>query len=384
MILAATAAKPAMRDAAPKPSVLVVDDDPTQRMLVGAALEGNVAVTEAENGLAGVNALERQPFDLAILDLDMPVMDGFGVIERARARPETRHLPIIVVTGRDDVVAIERAFALGATSFLCKPLNWNVFRHQVDYVFKVAQVERELRAEKDWAERMAAFGQRGLVAIEGDVARTIQAIGGLLETRERESLDQDILEIATAAARLQATLRRVADATEILTGVVEFAPEVVSASAILEEAARDLQASLGPDAASRIDIAVSGDMKIVCDRALTVRAFSEVIRNAVEFSPPESKVQVRAVQASPQRLRFEIADKGPGIPEYMFDAGIDTVLPHSPGSRAPFGIGLGVAIAKAIVNRHGGHFGILSEPGSGTEVFLTFPTPEAGIGSNDR
>ena len=150
-------AAPVASGLAPPITALVVDDDPTSRLLVGVALEGHLATVEAENGLVAVHALEAQTFDIAIVDLDMPVMDGFGVIERARARPETRHLPIIVVTGRDDIVAIERAFALGATSFLSKPINWNIFRHQVGYVLKVARAEREIRTARDKAERLASF-----------------------------------------------------------------------------------------------------------------------------------------------------------------------------------------------------------------------------------
>ena len=136
-------------DAAAGFRMLVVDDDPTSRTLAGAALAGHVSlVREAENGRVAVERMEEEEFDLAIVDLEMPVLDGFGVVEWARAQARTRHLPIIIVTGRDDVVAIERAFALGATSFLCKPINWNVLRHQVRYVHRTAKLERAIRGEK--------------------------------------------------------------------------------------------------------------------------------------------------------------------------------------------------------------------------------------------
>ena len=112
-------------------AILVADDDPTQRLIVTQTLGDEFGpVVEAENGKIAVDRLGERAFRLAVVDLDMPVLDGFGVIANARAAPETRFLPIIVVTSRDDVVAIERAFALGATSFICKPLNWSIFRHQ--------------------------------------------------------------------------------------------------------------------------------------------------------------------------------------------------------------------------------------------------------------
>ena len=139
-------------------------------------------------------------------------MDGFGVIERARARPATRHLPIIVVTGRDDVVAIERAFALGATSFLCKPINWNVFRHQVGYVLRVADGERELRDAKEQAERQTLLRARALSALE----REITAAVGCITASPPPSPSA----LRTSAARLRSVLDRVKHASDILAGSI--------------------------------------------------------------------------------------------------------------------------------------------------------------------
>src|SRR3712207_1103720 len=197
------------KGAAVPPTVLVADDDPTSRVLVGAALDGHFSkIVEAENGLLAVQALERENFDVAIVDLDMPVMDGFGVIERARARAETRYLPIIVITGRDDVVAIERAFALGATSFLAKPINWNIFRHQVGYDLQVARIERETRIAKERVERIAAFRERGIAALQkefGKAADTIiRAAAEASDPRQAEAVG----ELVATGERLRHVLRR--------------------------------------------------------------------------------------------------------------------------------------------------------------------------------
>jgi CheY-like chemotaxis protein len=357
-------------------TVLVADDDPTSRILVGAALEGHVrGVVDAENGLEAVQAMERQSFDIAILDLDMPVMDGFGVIERARLRPETRHLPIIVVTGRDDVVAIERAFALGATSFLCKPINWNIFRHQVGYVLQVARVERETRAAKDRAERLASFRASGLAALEKEIAATATKISSLSDDAREETLG----EILQTGQRLQGVLRRVKRTSDILTDNGIFEPALARASDVALAAIHKIEATLGAEASSRIDFSGCHSLEVECDRSLAADALAEVLENALAFSPSPQRVRMGIVAASDGRVRYEIEDRGPGIPEHILERGFESFRSGSGASGARMGLGLGLPTARMIVERHGGHFAMMSEVGRGTEVFLSFPGRPAGI-----
>ena len=94
---------------------------------------------------ASFEALERitanKP-DIVLLDLEMPRLDGFDVLTRLRAEPLTQDLPVIVVTGREDVSAIDRAFEAGATSFLVKPINWRLLSYQIRYVLRAAASDR--------------------------------------------------------------------------------------------------------------------------------------------------------------------------------------------------------------------------------------------------
>jgi CheY-like chemotaxis protein len=354
-------------EGATPPRVLVVDDDPTSRLLARAALKDRISVVEAENGIVAVDALERQTFDLAVLDLEMPLMDGFGVIERARARPETRYMPIIVVTGRDDVVSIERAFALGATSFLCKPISWNVFPHQVGYVLKVGQVERRLRSASKRIERLAAVRARGIAALRREIEGAVASIEGLPGGGSAA-----LAEVVDAGERLRRVMARVDRACDVLSDTDLLSPRAVSARDLAATAVRAVSDAEGPQAASRIEIFASGEPYVLCDGDLAGEALVEVIKNALKASSPRGKVRLGIVDAPPERVRFEIADEGPGISEYLLESGIGDLASGRSGTAER--LGLGLVLAKTIVERHGGHFGILSEPGQGTEVFLSFPS----------
>ena len=125
--------------------ILVADDEPTSRLLMAAALaKSGYEVSLAENGAEALRQFRAQPFDMVMLDVEMPVLDGYQacVALRAEFGPE---LPIVMVTGMEDTASIERAFEAGATDFISKPINWTLIRHRVKYLFRAYESLLELR-----------------------------------------------------------------------------------------------------------------------------------------------------------------------------------------------------------------------------------------------
>jgi DNA-binding response OmpR family regulator len=124
--------------------VLFVDDDPILREFARVNLASpNTAIDVTCGGAEALEMLRAQAYDVVLLDLEMPGLDGFETLTRIRADPVLAHVPVIVQTGREDVEAIDRCFRLGATSFVMKPLNWRLLSYQVRYVLRA---ERQARA----------------------------------------------------------------------------------------------------------------------------------------------------------------------------------------------------------------------------------------------
>lgn len=112
--------------------VLIVDDDAITRLLVAEKVgQLNVWTVGAEDGEQAWSALQTRPFDLALVDLEMPNMDGFELIQKMQADPKTKDIPVIVLTGREDQAAVEQVLLAGATSYLPKPLNWNALGQHI-------------------------------------------------------------------------------------------------------------------------------------------------------------------------------------------------------------------------------------------------------------
>ena len=107
-----------------KPCILIVDDNYTERYIYKTVLKKfDVDIKEAENGNEAMEILESAPIPkLLIVDLNMPEMDGLGLVKEMKRLPETCRIPIIISTGTDDLDLREKALSMGVTGFLNKPL----------------------------------------------------------------------------------------------------------------------------------------------------------------------------------------------------------------------------------------------------------------------
>jgi len=105
--------------------ILVVDDSKVMRDMISACLRADpsLAVTHAASGLEAIERLSLQPFDLLVLDLNMPDIGGLEVVEFVRAQDKLKALPILIVTTRGDDGSRERVLAAGASKYLTKPFT---------------------------------------------------------------------------------------------------------------------------------------------------------------------------------------------------------------------------------------------------------------------
>ena len=129
----------------PTVKILVIDGDATARMLMRAALgKAGFEVALAESGAGGIRMFQEKTFDLVMLDVDMPDMSGHDVCAALRKAADPL-LPIVMVTGLDDVASVEHAYQSGATDFISKPINWALLGHRVKYLLRGQQSLQALR-----------------------------------------------------------------------------------------------------------------------------------------------------------------------------------------------------------------------------------------------
>lgn len=116
--------------------ILIADDEQTSLVLMRATLEkAGFEVSTAINGENALNQFRAYPFDMVMLDVGMPCLNGFQVLAILR-QDIGNDLPIVMVTGKDDMVSVEEAYKYGATDFISKPINWSLLGHRIKYIFR--------------------------------------------------------------------------------------------------------------------------------------------------------------------------------------------------------------------------------------------------------
>lgn len=145
-----------------KPLILVTDDDSMMRTLLREALEASeFRVEEATNGIEALKAFKLHNPDIVILDVLMPHMDGFEACAELRKQPEGENLPIIMITGMDDLDSINRSYEVGATDFASKPLNLIVLCHRIRYMLRAKEAFGDLQRSQSRlasAQKIARLG----------------------------------------------------------------------------------------------------------------------------------------------------------------------------------------------------------------------------------
>ncbi len=142
--------------------LLVVDDDPIIRLVARERFEAlDFQVVEADGGERGIESFETDRPDLVLLDVEMPGLDGFGVCEAIRSSTAGRHVPILILTGLDDIDSIQNAYRAGATDFVSKPLNWLILEQRVRYMLRASRTFLDVSLQQRRLDEVQQYARLG-------------------------------------------------------------------------------------------------------------------------------------------------------------------------------------------------------------------------------
>lgn len=381
-----------------RPKILAVDDKPENLFALEHILNDTGAeLIKVANGNEALKASLNHDFSLAIVDVQMPEMDGYELAELLRSDDRTRSLPIIFLSAvYSDEHHIFRGYEAGAVDFITKPYDPRILLGKVRVFLELAQQRmalsryaEELRRARDELElkvkeRTAELerSNRDLeefaYVISHDLQEPLRIVTGyvqILEKRYGSMLDADanglIVRIVGAVSRMKNLI------SDLLTysrlAVKGNICEDVSSENALENAHQNLKAAL-----EESDAAITRDpLPVVkADRSQLMQLFQNLIGNAIKFRGEKTPhIHISATPKNDEWV-FSVRDNGIGIkPEYSERVfGVFQRL-HT-RSEYP-GTGIGLAICKRVVERHGGNIWVESELGKGSTFYFTLPAGKA-------
>jgi two-component system sensor histidine kinase/response regulator len=369
--------------------LLIVDDDPIMREFAIAQLShpGGEIVT-AENGEAAWDILQGEgEFDLVISDLEMPVMNGFGLLANIRSSPRHAKLPVVVLTSRDDMFAIDRAFEVGATSFATKPVNWRLLGYQLRYVMRGCDMEAQVRRAHEDAERTSKLRDDLLTLLKHETRTPLNAIIGYTELLQKwqdakgQSLQDQLSfidDLKMAGLGLNRILQRVFYFAQLNSGNIAPAREPLSIEDLLDDVAR-CNASKASDRGVVVQIHVGSDeLFVVGDYDQLSRALNELVTNAIRFGPERSTVLIMAGLDADGSVVIDVSDQGQGLEAEQLRRCIEPFAQgEDPLTRHTEGLGLGLPTAKRVIDLHAGRMSFTSSSSGGLNVRITLPEHHA-------
>jgi CheY-like chemotaxis protein len=186
--------------------ILVADDDPILREFAGVYLATpSATIDTACDGVAARSRLGEATYDVLLLDIEMPRLDGFSLLEEIRSDERLRHLPVVMLTGHDDIASIDRAYQIGANSFATKPVNWRQLSYQIRYVVRTNRAESLQTGSRDPLQSGPGLTP---AAAEGGVHDFLQSVIGRADALERQLPVDDRVRFSQQISGVRAFARR--------------------------------------------------------------------------------------------------------------------------------------------------------------------------------
>lgn len=358
--------------------VLVVDDEPLNRELLEISLTAaGYIVVQACDGQQALDKLATATFDAIVLDLMMPIMDGFETCQRIKSNPVHAQLPIIVVTAVSDRESRLRAIECGANDLLTKPLDLHEVELRVANAVKLKRLYDQLERNLDDVRRLQQHRDNMTNMLVHDIRSPLTAIIGfhqllrmdIADTVAPESLEY--LDVASeSAAKIARMLTELLDIQRLEEGKLELRRFPVDLDALVKKTITPLHSLL--DGRTVELVPVAGTCTPNIDAELVGRVVENLFSNACKYTPRMTHIRV-GVLAVTHGVEVFVGDNGPGIPAAQQDAIFERFNQGARSGARTRGCGLGLTFCRLVMAAHGGDIRVVSEVGQGAEFRLRFP-----------
>jgi signal transduction histidine kinase len=417
-----------MEPETPRANILIVDDNSRNLLSITAILENDgYNLVEARSGAQALKCLIDQEFAVVLLDVVMPLMDGFEVAKIIRSREKTRTLPIIFLTGvSTDERSVFGGYSVGAVDYLLTPVVPEVLRTKVSvFVDLFRKSEKLKRQAKALTEMERIAHEKALISerqrhelemlrvkeeylererdIEAENARTLGNQKLLLERSNAELerfahivshdlqeplntltaycqvLEQELSEklegkpmeylrfILSATQRMRSLVQDLLMYSRLDTRTDEL--KEINVNDVVMRTLEDLQATINKHGA---EVHVETLPSVFCDEVRLSQVFQNLVSNAIKFRGTETPRIHISAEREDNFWKFCVEDNGIGI-EPTFYNQIFAIFNRLHSSDRYEGTGIGLTTCKKIIESYGGRIWVESIPQCGSRFYFTLP-----------
>lgn len=373
---------------AEKPINFLLVDDLEENLLALEALLQRDGLTclKARSGEEALELLLVHEVALALLDVQMPGMDGFELAEFMRGSERARHIPIIFVTaGAASPQRRFRGYEAGAVDFIQKPIETHILRSKANVFFELYQQRRQIEAQRDDLEAAAKALRRAdrhkdsfLAVLAHELRNPVAALAGGLHLLNKDIPKERAQDIRTRMERMLDHLTHLVDdlldVSRVSQGKIALKKARVELGDVLRSAIEASQHNIEAGGHRFVTDIPADPIWLDADHTRLAQIVANLLNNAAKYTPPGGTVSLTAA-ALDGMVEVKVTDTGVGIaPEmqskiFEIFAQVEDHLGKAQG-----GLGIGLALVKQLVTLHGGTIEVESAgEGMGSSFTLRLP-----------
>jgi len=367
-----------------KPKILIVDDKPENLVALRMVLKDlDIELIEATSGNDALKATLRHDFALALLDIQMPDMDGYELASILREEEKTAHLPFIFISAvYTDNLNVFKGYEKGAFSFIAKPFQPEILINKVSYFidkhlqeFALFELNKELENKNKELELINKELEAFSYTVSHDLRAPLRHIGGfvnLLVKNNSTQLDESGLRYLNIISESYIEMGNLVDALLAFSrlGRTELQRTKINSKSLVDKVIKTFSNEL---AGRNVEINISNLPDALGDETLIYQVWVNLVSNALKYSRNKEKAVIDiGGKIENDKTIFYIKDNGVGFDMKYADK-LFGVFQRLHKAKDFEGIGIGLANVNRIIVRHGGTCWAESEVGKGATFFFSTP-----------
>lgn len=357
--------------------ILIVDDKRENLVAIKSILKkANAELVTALSAQEALKSLISNEYALILLDVNMPVMNGYELAEILREEPSTKETPIIFVSAVDKDELFElKAYSSGAVDFIYKPINREILISKVNVFLELYYQKETLRELKMEAEKNCELKAAFLANMSHEIRTPMNSVLGFTELLQETSLDDEqklhVTHIQKSGKLLLSIINDILDISKIESGNMTMEQFPVNIDSINENAIAIAKASKECDNLNfEYNNKECSHFHLLGDENRLTQILINLLNNSIKFTPNGKitlTVKSEELQDGKVKLSYSVEDTGIGIPKSKLKSIFQNFTQADVSTTRKFGgTGLGLSIAKSFVNMMGGEISVDSIVGEWT------------------
>jgi signal transduction histidine kinase len=360
--------------------ILIVDDSPKNLQLLGRILqEYNFEIEFATSGVAALDWISIKNFDLILLDVNMPEMDGFEVCTRIRSNSSMIHVPIIFLSAETERKSILKGFELGAQDYITKPFDSRELLVRIRTHLALKDTMEKLEIEKENAQSADHLKSAFLATMSHELRTPLNSIIGFtgilmkehpgpLNDEQKKQLGM----VQNSARHLLSLINDVLDISKIEAGQLKLDFQIFKLPEVINKVV-ETNKPFADKKNLRIKVSIDENInEIKSDNLRVQQILLNLVNNAIKFT----EVGTISIRCFPDGnyVKIQVTDSGMGIESEKIEQLFKPFMQIDTGlARLKEGTGLGLSICKKLTEMLSGKIEVESKFGSGSTFTVTLP-----------